>query len=71
MVTLIIHIPDSQAASIDNISSLVRSAGGRPTIENDDLSITEFEMLKESYQEVLMVKAGLKKGIPASKLWND
>jgi hypothetical protein len=39
-------------------------------IDNDDLTLAEFEMLQESYKELLMIKAGLKNATPVSELWN-
>lgn len=71
MTTLTIQIPDSQTDVINTISNLIKDIGGYIDIENDDLSQKEFELLQESYKEVLMVRDGLKKATPASELWND
>jgi|GEM_PF-5317604 len=39
-------------------------------LENDeDLSLNELIILKESYKEALLIKAGLVKALPASELW--
>lgn len=70
MTTLTIQIPDSQTDVIKKISNLIKDIGGHMDIESDDLSKKEFELLQESYKE-LMVKDGLKKATPASELWND
>ena len=71
MTTLTIQIPDSQTDVINTISNLIKDIGGHMDIESDDLSQKEFELLQESYKEVLMIKDGLKKPTPASELWND
>jgi len=41
------------------------------TEDDDDLSQKEFELLQESYKELLLVKDGFKTAIPASELWNN
>jgi hypothetical protein len=71
MTTLTIQLPDNEIGVIETISTLIKKAGGKIEIENDDLTPTEFELLKESYKEALMIKNGTIKGIPASELWND
>jgi hypothetical protein len=40
-------------------------------IDNNDLTLAEFEMLQESYKELLMIQAGIIKGTPVSELWTD
>ncbi len=71
MTTLTIQIPDGEIDVITTISNIINNVGGKMEVENDDLSQKEFELLQESFKEALLIKDGLKKGIPASELWND
>lgn len=74
MTTLTINIPDSSKDIISDISLLVNKAGGDISVyttHDDDLCEAEFEALKLSYKEALLIKAGKAKGIPVSELWND
>jgi len=71
MITLTIELPDSKTDVIATISTIIKKAGGNIDIDNGDLAPAELSMLQESYKEALMIQAGLKKGIPASELWND
>jgi hypothetical protein len=47
------------------------SSAGVEVEDNGDLSQKEFELLKESYKELLLVNSGFKTAIPASELWNN
>ena len=71
MTTLTIQLPDDKKNVIADIADIIKKAGGRIDVDTDDLSAKEFEMLQEAFKEALDIKAGLKKGIPASELWND
>ncbi len=71
-MTITINILDAHSTIISEISSLVKTAGGETFVyADDDLSDQEFEMLKSAYKEVLLIKDGKLKAIPASELWND
>ena len=71
MTTLTIQLPDSESSIISTISNLIKEAGGSIIIDNDDLSEAEFLALQEACEEVVSIKKGEVKGIPASELWND
>jgi hypothetical protein len=71
MTTLTIELPDNETDVIATISNIIKNVGGHIDIDNGDLAPAEFEMLKESYKEALLIKAGKKKATPASELWND
>ena len=73
MTTLTINIPDSSKAIIADISLIVNKAGGdiSVTTSDDNLSEAEFEALKLSYKEALLIKDGKAKGVPITELWND
>ena len=71
MTTLTIQIADNEVEAITTISNIIKNIGGSIDIENDDLTPKEFDMLQESYKEALMIKDGIKKGIPVSELWNE
>ena len=71
-MTLTIELPDSAKDVVAAISALIKNAGGKIAVEDDDnLTQAEFELLQESYKEALLIKKGTIKGIPASELWND
>jgi len=61
----------SNKISTSKKSDLKKTSPAVVNIEVDDegLSQSEFNLLLKSYKEMLMVKAGLKKAIPASELW--
>jgi hypothetical protein len=72
MTTLIMEFPDNASSAISSIIKDAEKAGAFVHIENEeDLSPAEFELLKESYKEALLIKDGVVKAIPASELWND
>ena len=71
MTTLTIEIPDSKRRFI---SDIIKEQGGTiidVSSDDDDLSESEFNLLKESYKEALQIKDGTIKSIPVSELWND
>ena len=71
MTTLIIEIPDIEAATIANI---VKAKGGNVVNANadeEDLTPEELELLKRGLRDALLVKEGIIKSIPFSELWND
>ncbi|GAB3920428.1 hypothetical protein [Mucilaginibacter myungsuensis] len=71
-MTLTVELPDDAKDVMTVISNLIKEAGGSVSVENDDdLTQEEFELLQESFREVLQIKKGLIKPIPASELWND
>lgn len=71
MTTLTIHIPNSNADVISEISAIVKNIGGEMSVDMDeDLSVRELELLKSSYKEALLIQDGKLKGIPIAELWN-
>ena len=71
MTTLTINIPDSNRSIISDISDLAKQAGLTVHISSDDdMSKAEFELLAGSYKEMLLIKDGRIKAIPASELWS-
>ncbi|MDB5156254.1 MAG: hypothetical protein JWR50_961 [Mucilaginibacter sp.] len=71
MTTLVIEIPDSEAA---DISSIVKAKGGNVVSVNaddEDLTAAELELIKRGLKEALLIKEGKVKAIPISALWND
>ena len=68
---LTIELPDSAKDIVAKISALIKGAGGSISIDDENLTQTEFDLLQESYQEVLQIKKGNIAGTPASELWND
>jgi hypothetical protein len=71
MTTLTIELPDNETDVIATITNMIKNVGGHIDIDNGDITPAELAMLQESYKEALMIKAGLKRGTPASELWND
>lgn len=70
MTTLTIEIPDSEKSSVFDF--IKQKGGNILNIESDDdLTESEFALLKESYKEALLIKKGTIKSIPISELWND
>ncbi len=71
MTTLTITLPDDKIDVITAISTIIKNAGGSINIDDDSLTPAEFTLLQEAYKEALMIKDGLKTGMPATELWND
>jgi hypothetical protein len=72
MTVITISLPENSSDLISDISSLVKNAGGRISIQSDDdFSENEFNALKDGYKEALLIKDGKLNGIPLSDLWND
>jgi hypothetical protein len=70
MTTLIIEIPDNEASDISNI---VRARGGHVVsidADEDNLTASEFDLLKKGLKEALLIKAGKIKSVPFFELWN-
>jgi hypothetical protein len=73
MTTLTIEIPDDNSSLLSELIKLTKNAGLNVRIDNDEdnLSESEFQSLKNAAEEAVLIKKGLLKGIPASELWND
>ena len=73
MTTLTIEIPDNQNSVIAAITEITQKAGLKVSIDADDegLSEEEFRKIQDACKEVILIKKGLSKAIPASELWND
>jgi hypothetical protein len=73
MTTLTIEIPDENSSLLSELIKLSKNAGLKVRIDNDEdnLSESEFQSLKNAAEEAVLIKKGLSKGIPASELWND
>ena len=73
MTTLTIEIPDDNSLLLSELIKLTKNAGLKVRIDNDEdnLSESEFQSLKNAAEEAVLIKKGLLKGIPASELWND
>jgi len=73
MTTLTIEIPDDNSSLLSELIKLTKNAGLKVRIDNDEdnLSESEFQSLKNAAEEAVLIKKGLSKGIPASELWND
>jgi hypothetical protein len=70
-MTITIELPDTAKDIVAALSTLIKDAGGSISVDDDNLSQAEFDLLQESYREALLIKKGAVKGIPASDLWND
>ena len=73
MTTLTIEIPDDNSSVLSDLIKLTKNAGLKVRIDNneDNLSKSEFQSLKNAAEEAVLIKKGLSKGIPVSELWND
>ncbi len=73
MTTLTIEIPDDNKSLLSELIKFTKNAGLKVIIENDEDNLTEseFQSLKNAAEEAVLIKKGLSKGIPASELWND
>jgi len=73
MTTLTIEIPDGNSSVLSDLIKLTKNAGLKVRIDNDEdnLSKSEFQSLKNAAEEAVLIKKGLSKGIPVSELWND
>jgi hypothetical protein len=73
MTTLTIEIPDDNSLLLSELIKLTKNAGLKVHINNDEdnLSESEFQSLKNAAEEAVLIKKGLTKGIPLSELWND
>ena len=73
MTTLTIEIPDDNSSLLSELIKLTKNAGLNVRIDNDEdnLSESEFQSLKNAAEEAVLIKKGLLKGISASELWND
>lgn len=75
MTTLTVNIPGDSKAVIEAISKIVDKVGGNISIlstsDADDLGKAEFEALKLSYKEALLIKDGKAKSVPISELWDE
>ena len=73
MTTLTIEIPDDNSPLLSELIKLTKNAGLKVRIDNDEdnLSESEFQSLKNAAEEAVLIKKGLSKGIPVSELWND
>jgi len=73
MTTLTIEIPDDNSSVLSDLIKLTKNAGLKVRIDNDEdnLSKSEFQSLKNAAEEAVLIKKGLSKGIPVSELWND
>lgn len=73
MTTLTIEIPDDNSSLLSVLIKLTKNAGLKVRIDNDEdnLSESEFQSLKNAAEEAVLIKKGLSKGIPVSELWND
>jgi len=73
MTTLTIEIPDNNSSLLSELIKLTKNAGLKVRIDNDEdnLSESEFQSLKNAAEEAVLIKKGLSKGIPVSELWND
>ena len=73
MTTLTIEIPDENSLLLSELIKLTKNAGLKVSINNDEdnLSESEFQSLKNASEEAILIKKGLTKGIPLSELWND
>ena len=73
MTTLTIEIPDDNSSLLSELINLTKNAGLKVRIDNDEdnLSESEFQSLKNAAEEAVLIKKGLSKGIPVSELWND
>ena len=73
MTTLTIEIPDDNSPLLSELIKLTKNAGLKMRIDNDEdnLSESEFQSLKNAAEEAVLIKKGLLKGIPVSELWND
>jgi hypothetical protein len=73
MTTLTIEIPDDNSSLLSELIKLTKNAGLKVRIDNDEdnLSESEFQSLKNAAEEAVLIKKGLSKGIPVSELWND
>ena len=73
MTTLTIKIPDNNSSLLTELIKLTENAGLKVSIDydEDNLSESEFQSLKNAAEEAVLIKKGLSKGIPLSELWND
>jgi len=73
MTTLTIEIPDDNSSLLSELIKLTKNAGLNVRMDNDEdnLSESEFQSLKNAAEEAVLIKKGLLKGIPVSELWND
>jgi len=73
MTTSTIEIPEDNSSILSDIIKLTKNAGLKVRIENDEdnLSESELQSLKNAAEEAVLIKKGLSKGIPVSELWND
>jgi hypothetical protein len=73
MTTLTIEIPDDNSSLLSELIKLTKNAGLKVRIDNDEdnLSESEFQSLKNAAEEAVLIKKGVSKGIPVSELWND
>ena len=73
MTTLTIEIPDNNSSLLSELIKLTKNAGLKVRIDNDDdnLSESEFQSLKNAAEGAVLIKKGVAKGIPVSELWND
>ncbi len=73
MTTLTIEIPDNNSSLLSELIKLSENAGLKMRIDNDEdnLSESEFQSLKNAAEEAVLIKKGLSKGVPVSELWND
>jgi hypothetical protein len=73
MTTLTIEIPNDNSSLLSELIKLTKNAGLNVRIDNDEdnLSESEFQSLKNAAEEAVLIKKGLLKGIPVSELWND
>jgi hypothetical protein len=71
MTTLIIEIPENEVTDISNI---VKAKGGNvfePNLDDENLTVDEFESLKRGLKEALLIKDSKIKSIPFSELWEE
>ena len=73
MTTLTIEIPDDNSSLLSELIKFTKNAGLKVSIDHDEdnLSESEFQSLKNAAEEAVLIKKGLSKGIPLSALWND
>ena len=73
MTTLTIEIPDNNSSLLSELIKLTKNAGLKVRIDTDEdnLSESEFQSLKNAAEEAVLIKKGVAKGIPVSELWND
>ena len=73
MTKLTIEIPGGNSSLLTELIKFTKNAGLKVSIDHDEdnLSESEFQSLKNAAEEAVLIKKGLSKGIPVSELWND